>query len=295
MVIYLISKKRGMRVMKKILLVTTILGAAGMFSSAAFAADPAPVAEESQVGFTADIWGGYYFLGGSGGDADDSGLDEDFPTMGADASVIFGAGESFLLQLTAQGALNFLGSADDDQMESGWQIAGHAVHGSGFGVFAGYGEAEFDDEDPTDLWFVGAEYLHAFGGGDFLLQAGYLDSDNDGTVYTLNDAGFVRIAPSFNISDSLSMGLHGGLAYGTMDSDNNSFVGSWGASIDYTFDSSPITLFAAYDGLYMDGDDGTADEHQIKAGIEISLGGLADREIDTPEIFRWVAIGQRSD
>lgn len=280
--------------MKKILLVTTILGAAGMFSSAAFAADPAPVAE-SQVGFTADIWGGYYFLGGSNGDADDSGNKEDFPSAGADASVIFGLGDEFFLQGTAQGALNFLGNADDDQLEFGWQIAAHAMHGSGIGVFGGYGEAEYEDDDPSDLWFVGAEYLHDFGSGDFLLQAGYLDSnleDNAG----LADAWFVRAAPSFDFSDSTSAGLHVGYADGEVDSEGeNGYVVSWGASLDYALESAPVTLFAAYDGLYVHGDDASADEHQVKAGIEISLGGLADRVIDTPEIFRWVAIGQRTD
>ena len=130
--------------MKKFLLATALLGAAGMFSSAARAADVAPVAE-SQVGFTGDIWGGYYFLGGSSGDADDSGIAKDFPAIGADASVIFGVGDAFLLQGTAQGALNFLGSADDDQMETGWEVTGHAMHGSGFGVFGGLGGAEYDN------------------------------------------------------------------------------------------------------------------------------------------------------
>jgi hypothetical protein len=279
--------------MKKLLLAGVVLGVAGMLSPA-FAADVAPMPEESQVGFVGDIWGGYYFLGSSGDDADDSGLDKDFPSMGADASVIFGAGDAFLLQLTGQGALNFLGSADDDQMESGWQIAAHAMHGSGFGVFGGYGEAEYDDDDPSDLWFVGLEYLHAFDSGDLLLQAGYLDSNNEDT-HGLGEAGFVRLAPSFDVSDSVSMGLHGGFAYGTMDNDDSSLVASWGASFDYAFDSAPVGLFLAYDGLYISGDDATADEHQVKAGIQISLGGLADKEIDTPEMFRWVAVGQRSD
>jgi hypothetical protein len=283
--------------MKKFLLAATVLSAAGLFSPVAFGADLAPVAEESQFGLTADIWGGYYFLGGSNGDADDDDNQEDFPAMGADASVIFGVSDEFLLQGTAQGALNFLGSADDDQMESGWQIAAHAMHGSGFGVFGGYGGAEYDDndEDTTDLWFLGAEYLYDFDSGDILLQAGYLDSNLDDNA-TLADAWFVRAAPSFNVSESVAMGLHAGYADGEMDSvGENGYVVSWGASLDYALDSMPLTLFVAYDGLYVDGEDASADEHQVKAGIQISLGGLADREIDTPEIFRWVAVGQRTD
>jgi hypothetical protein len=280
--------------MKKFLLAAAVLSAAGIFSSATLAADVAPV-PESQIGFTADIWAGYYFLGGSSGDADDDDLKGDFPAIGADASVIFGAGDAFLLQGTAQGALNFLGNADDDQLELGWQIAGHAMHGSGFGVFGGFGEAEYEDDDPSDLWFVGAEYLYDFDSGDVLLQAGYLDSNLDDNA-GLADAWFVRVAPSFDLSENVSMGLHAGYADGEVDSeDENGYVVSWGASFNYALDAMPLTLFAAYDGLYVDGEDASADEHQIKAGIQISLGGLADKEIDTPEIFRWVAVGQRTD
>ncbi len=282
--------------MKKFLLTTTLLGAAGLFSSAALAADVAPVAE-SQIGFTADIWGGYYFLGGSNGNADDSNIAKDFPAIGADASVIFGAGDAFLLQLTAQGALNFLGSADDDQMETGWQVAAHAMHGSGFGVFGGVGGAEYDngDEDTTDLWFLGAEYLYDFGSGDVLVQAGYLDSNIEDNS-TLANAWFVRAAPSFDLSENASFGLHAGYADGDLESKgDNGYVVSWGASLDYKLESAPVTLFAAYDGLYENSEDSSADEHQVKAGIQISLGGLADKVIDTPEIFRWVAVGQRSD
>lgn len=283
--------------MKKLLLSAALLGAAGIYSPAAFAADVAPLPEESQVGFVGDIWGGYYFLGGSSGDADDDDLDKGFPAMGADASVIFEAGDAFLFQGTAMGALNFLGSADDDQMEIGGQIAAHAMHGSGFGVFGGYGAIDYDDEDASELWFVGGEYLYAFDSGNVLLQAGYLDSSPGlSENATLVDAWFVRAAPSFNVSDSLGMGLHAGYADGEVDSPGeDGYVVSWGASLDYDLESAPITLFAAYDGLYVDGEDASADEHQVKAGIRISLGGLADREIDTPEIFRWVAIGQRTD
>jgi hypothetical protein len=283
--------------MKKFLLAATLLSAAGIFSSAALGADAAPLPEESQFGFTADIWAGYYFLGSSSGDADDDDLKGDFPAIGADASVIFGAGDAFLLQGTAQGALNFLGSGDDDQMESGWQVAAHAMHGSGIGVLGGYGETEYDDEDPSDFWFVGGEYLYAFDSGNFLLQAGYLDSSPNLSVNaTLSDAWFVRAAPSFNVGDGGSAGLHVGYADGEVDSPGeNGYVVSWGASFDYALESVPVTLFAAYDGLYVDGEDASADEHQIKAGIQISLGGLADKEIDTPEIFRWIGISQRTD
>lgn len=280
--------------MKKFLLAATVLGAAGMFSSAALAADVAPV-PESQVGFTADIWGGYYFLGSSSEDAADSGLDKDFPSAGADASVMFGVSEDFLLQLSAQGALNFLGSSDDDQVEAGWQIAGHIAHGSGFGVFGGYGEADYDDDNTSHLWFLGAEYGHDFGAANVLLQAGYLDS-NTGNTAALGNAWFVQVAPSFDISESLSMGLHGGVALGDVDGESGNYVASWGASFDYMLDAAPVTLFAAYDGLYMNGDDGSAaDEHQVKLGLKISLGGIAAKEIDTPEIYRWVGVGQRSD
>lgn len=280
--------------MKKLVLAVAALGAVGMYSSA-FAADVAPMPEESQVGFTADIWGGYYFLGGSSDDADDSGLDKGFPSMGADASVMFGLGDSFLLQGTAQGALNFLGGADDDQMEDGWQVAAHAMHGSGIGVFGGYGEVGYDDEDKSDLWFVGGEFLHDFSSGNILLQAGYLDSNIEDTD-ALADAWFVRVAPGFNVSDAVSAGLHAGYADGDIETEGDSgYVVSWGASLDYALDSAPVTLFVAYDGLYMHTDDAAADEHQIKAGIEVSLGGFAGKEIDTPEIFRWVGIGQRSD
>lgn len=265
--------------------------------SPALAADVAPMPEESQAGFVGDIWGGYYFLGGSNGDADDADLKNDFPAIGADASVMFGVADLFLLQGTAQGALNFLGSADDDQMEAGWQIAAHAMHGSGFGVFGGYGQANYDGDDTSDLWFVGGEYLHAFDSGNFLLQAGYLDlSPGLSENASLVDAWFVRMAPSFSVSDSMGMGIHAGYADGGVDSPGeNGYVVSWGASLDYALESAPVTLFAAYDGLYVDGEDASADEHQIKAGIRISLGGLADREIDTPEIFRWIGISQRTD
>lgn len=280
--------------MKNYLLAAAVLSAAGMVSSAAQAADVAPVAE-SQVGFTADIWGGYYFLGGSSGDADDDDNKGDFPSAGADASLIFGVGDEFLLQATAQGALNFIGNGDDDQMETGWQVTGHAMHGSGLGVFGGVGGAGYDGEDTTDLWFAGGEYLHAFGSGDVLLQGGYLDSNLSENA-TLADAWFARVAPSFDLGGSTAMGLHAGYAHGEMDSEGeNGYVVSWGASLDYALESAPVTLFAAYDGLYVDGEDASADEHQIKAGIRISLGGMADKEIDTPEIFRWVAVGQRSD
>ncbi|MCC7482523.1 MAG: hypothetical protein IT541_13460 [Hyphomicrobiales bacterium] len=281
--------------MKKLLLAATVLGAAGMYSPA-FAADAAPAPEESQVGFVGDIWGGYYFLGGSSGDADDSDNKGDFPSAGTDASLIFGASDAFLLQLTGQGALNFVGKADDDQMELGWQIAAHAMHGSGIGVFGGYGGVDYDGNDSSNLWFAGAEYLHDFGSGDFLLQAGYLDSNLGSGTDTIADAWFVRAAPSFNVSDSLGMGLHVGYADGDVDDPGeNGYLVSWGASLDYALESAPVTLFAAYDGFYVHSQDASADEHQIKAGIRISLGGLADQVIDTPEIFRWVGVSQRTD
>jgi hypothetical protein len=280
--------------MKKFLLAATVLSAVEIFSSAALAADVAPV-PESQVGFTADIWAGYYFLGGSSGDADDDELKGDFPAIGADASVIFGAGDAFLMQGTAQGALNFLGSADDDQLETGWQVAAHAMHDSGIGVFGGLGEADYENDDKSDLWFIGGEFRHDFGAGNVLLQAGYLDSNIEDTA-ALADAWFVRLAPSFNVSDGVSAGLHAGYADGDIETEGDSgYVVSWGASFDYALDSAPVTLFVAYDGLYMDTSGAAADEHQVKAGIQISLGGLGDKEIDTPEIFRWVGIGQRSD
>ena len=59
-----------------------------------------------------------HFLGGSSGDADDS-VDKGFPAIGADTSVIFVWAMRFSWQLTAQGALNFLGNADDDELELG--------------------------------------------------------------------------------------------------------------------------------------------------------------------------------
>lgn len=277
--------------MKLKLLAVTMLGVAAL-STSALAADPVA---DSSYGLVADIWGGAFFVGGSSGDADDD-LDSFAPAIGGEASMLFGFGSDFMLQLSGESSHIFLGgNADDDQYASGGQGAIHLMHSSGFGIFGGGGVVAFEDDDAANLYFIGGEYNHEFGFGDFLLQAGYLDSDvPNSDTETLHDAWFVRVAPNFNLSSNMSLGLTGGYANGDAD-DENTDVYSWGASFNYHMDSMPVTWFLAYDGIALDNADASTDEHQVKLGLSMALGGMASQKIDTPDIYRWVAIGQRAD
>ena len=128
------------------------------------------------------------------------------------------------------------------------------------------------------------------------MQAGYLDSESSGSnTVTLNNAWFARVAPTFGFGNGISVGLTGGYAGGDIEGSSGA-VYSWGGSLDYDFNSAPVTAFVAYDGLLMDnGSDAKADEHQVKFGVRMALGELASKKVDTPDIYRWVAIGQRAD
>ena len=174
--------------MKKFLLAATILGF-GALSGSAFAADPTAPADP--FGFSADLWGGYYFLGGSSGNADDNPRDESMFAYGGDATAVFGLGSDIMLQLGLQAGDMLLDGADDDQVSGGGQISTHLAHSSGLGIFGGIGSVYYysDTDRKNSLWFLGGEYVHQFDSGDVALQIGYLDATDGTPDESLRDAG----------------------------------------------------------------------------------------------------------
>lgn len=294
-----------------------LMSAGLAMASPAMAADPV-VADDASYGLVADFWGGYYFLGNSTGGADDDGLDEGFVSLGGSASMLFGFGGDFAFQLSGEGLSNFLstGEADDDQMAAGGQLAAHLIHGSGLGVFGGGGVVGYQDEDSNNFYFVGGEYTHAFGSFDALLQGGYLGASvtDDTIMWTFEGAWFARIAPSFAFGDGFELGINvayvagdlGDIEDGSFSLDRgDAYLWDAGASLAYDLKSAPVSMYIAYQGLFFNSDEfiieddivtgGSFDEHLIKAGVRMSLGGLAGSEIDTPDVYRWVGAGQRSD
>lgn len=110
-----------------------------LFSGIAHAADAvAPVATGNSV----ELWGAYNLLGGSTGDAKDPGTDQAFGQFGGKGAFVFNMGSDAVGQISTSMIHTALknGSADDDQVKHGGQIAGHVLSTTnGFGLFAGIG------------------------------------------------------------------------------------------------------------------------------------------------------------
>ena len=277
------------------------LGVGMLMAGNAIAADvEAP--EASSYGLVADIWGGYYMLGNSSGDADDNGLDIGSFAFGGGASMLFGLGSDFTFQLSADATSSFLSTedADDDQVASAGQVAAHVMHGVGLGIFGGGGVVGYQDDDSNNYYFVGGEYQHNFDSFDILLQGGYLDASvtDDTTLNTFDSAWFGRIAPSFDFGNGLELGANAAYVAGEVydgREDQDGHLWDAGASIGYQMEAAPVALYVAYQGLFFDADDTSFDEHLVKVGVRMSLGGMAGSEIDTPDVYRWVGAGQRMD
>ncbi len=275
------------------------LGVGFLMAGNAFAAD-VESPETSSYGLVADIWGGYYMLGDSSGDADDSGLDEGFFAFGGGASMLFGLGSEFTFQLSADATSSFFSTddADDDQVASAGQVAAHVMHSVGLGVLGGGGIVGYQDEDSNNYYFFGGEYQHNFDSFDILLQGGYLGASvtDDSTLYTFDSAWFGRIAPSFDFGNGFELGANAAYVAGKVDDgDEDGHLWDAGASLGYQMEAAPVALYVAYQGLFFDADDTSFDEHLVKVGVRMSLGGMADSEIDTPDVYRWVGAGQRMD
>jgi len=266
---------------------------AGLTSAATVATAADIQAAPTGYSLNADIWGGYYFLGNSSGNADDNG-DQAFGAIGGDATYQTGIGSNYILQLGLQAGYNAVGDGgDDDQSTGGGQASVHVLHSSGLGVFGGAGLTAYESEPTSGLWFAGAEYLYQFGSGDVALQAGFFDTGSE-PGQQMRNAWFVNMAPRFVISDTTSVGAHAGVAFGDTQNSGTE-VYSWGLSLKHDLGSYPASVFVAYDGMAVDDVEANADEHIVKAGLSFSLGGDANHSIATPEIFRWVGIGQRTD
>jgi hypothetical protein len=274
------------------------LGAGVLMFGPATAADVET--ETSNYALIADLWGGYHFLGQSDGDADDDGLDEGFFAFGGGASMLFGLGSDLTFQLSAEAASSVFSTedADDDQVASAGQVAAHLIHGVGLGLFGGGGVVAYQDDDSNNYYFIGGEYQHDFSSFDVLLQGGYVGASvTDDTIrYTFENAWFGRIAPSFDFGNGFELGAYVAYVSGQLDAnDQDAHIWDAGASFGYQLQELPVSLYLGYQGLFFDTDGTTFDEHLVKAGIRMSLGGIADSEIDTPEVYRWVGAGQRMD
>lgn len=275
----------------------TSLLALVLFSGAVQAADAtAPFS----TGNTIELWGSYNLLGDSTGDADDSDVVDQFGQYGGKSNILFNLGSSTVGQLSTSLIHTTLddNTGDDDQIKHGGQIAGHVVSTStGLGLFAGIGAIDYVESSANQFAFGGAEYKAALTSGSMLIQVGYFDTEttNGDDLDGMGQAGFVRLVPSFALSDSVMVKLSGAYVYGDAGSDGETDMFTWGINLEKRLEAYPVTLIAGYDGFNIDNADGGTEEHEFKIGLRFDLHGTAPDTIDTPDAYRWVAAGQRLD
>lgn len=280
--------------MKKLAILS--VAALGLVPAAAVAADlPTP---SSNYGLAAEMWAGANILGSSTGDADDP-RDNSFGLLGGRASMIFGSESSLMTQLSFEAINAFQSSktVDEDQAATTGQGTVHLMTGAGLGLLGGGGSVSFQDESTVSFYFGGLEYRAEFEAGSVLLQAGAFDTvtTDDDSPEVFQNGLFAQFAPELMLSNQLHLGLRATYAEGEVESGDSAYLVGWGVKLEQHIEDSPVSLFVAYDGSYVDGSDATFDEHSIVIGLRMALGDSASKEVLNPAVHQWVGLSQRTD
>jgi hypothetical protein len=274
------------------------LAALAVMSGASVAADLAP----ADPGLISDIWlevnGGYTWLG-----KDFGGEDDKFGFLGGAAKASLPLGTNFSMQLDAIGeATEHLGQ--DDESDYGGGITG-ALHldwrdpsSHALGLFGGASAVDLNSNDNGHAFFIGLEGQLYLGQNTLYLQGGYLDGEDSDDNDVMAHSAFVHGGWNYYFSDDMRLATHASYANGKLDDDKTHIV-DWGVELEGRPDGWPVTLFAAYDGLYakQNNENDKLLDTTVKVGLRFDFGGptIIDRDrrgagMTLPNFNRWLGL-----
>jgi hypothetical protein len=279
------------------------------------------------------LYSGTVELGAGGAFADctedgDPCEDEDFdadayPYLVGAGRASIPIGDNVSVQIDAEGWATFTDRGgvdnDDGQGEDNLQTSfSGAVHGTwrdpssgAAGVFAQAGSSNGGEDENATFWLVGAEAQAYLGDVTLYGQGGYFEADDETEDDVITDAFFLRgvgrwfLNPRTRLQGEFSW-VTGDENIGPGDDPGSDYNGySWGVRVDRILTGHPISLFAAYDGLYMaldaapgsSDDDGDLMEHRFLVGatFHFNVDDLIAQDrrgvtLDTPDVGRWTAV-----
>jgi hypothetical protein len=270
------------------------------FASNAFGADVTPEPEPVLLNdMYAEIFGSYTELGKDFGTEDDK-----FWAGGAGIYWSIPLSDMVSLQLDGKGEVTENDGEDEDTTDYEYSVGG-AAHLSYrdpqsflVGIFGGLSNAAGGENGDTTAYFIGGEGQLYVDQATFYVQGGYLDGEGDDfDEQILNDTYFVRGQLRYYLTDNFRATVEGAYAVGQVDLEDNTDIYDWGAELEYKFDDAPISVFASYEGTFMDqtpGEEDKLSEDVYTVGLRLDFGTTTiierDRQgagLDMPRIGRW--------
>ncbi len=274
-----------------------VVGLAGAASAADVTSEPEPVLLNDVY---AEIFADYTWLSEDFGTEDDK-----FFAGGAGAYWSIPLSDMVSLQLDGNGEITE-NDGEGGSFENDFEHSiGGAAHLSWrdpqtylLGVFGGVSNVADGDNGDTTAWFIGGEGQLYIDQATLYLQAGYFDGEkNDFDDEILTNTWFVRGQLRYYFTENFRAALEGAYAVGRVDEEGDTDIYDWGVELEYKFDETPISVFAAYEGTFIDQTPGESDkleEDIIKGGVRFDFGSnsIFDRDrrgagLDTPRFGRW--------
>jgi hypothetical protein len=250
---------------------------------AALATSGLALADQPITAGVVDVGIGYNFVD-TDTDDDDTVSDSGRLVGGGRVNVAVVSNFSVQLDLTGEVNLEDTSSDPDTGFYTGalqgaahlnWREPGQYL----VGLFGAYGETYVKQDNDEQGWAIGPEGQVHFGDTTIYGQAGgYWSSENDSE--SLTDALFARAVGRYFLAPNSFVSVEG--LYGFGESSGNADIDLFGWGLRYThgFDSSPIAIFAGYNGHYVSSKDpgaskDTATEHVFMVGLTLTFGATS--------------------
>ncbi len=279
-----------------------LTAAAGMAMAADVAQAPTDSSESFIFSIIADGWAGGSFMSSRTGNADIEPHEDSLLVYGGDLRMGLLVSPGFYAQadLSAEKTNN----EKDDNFNKAHSEAAHLAFRNQdflFGGFVGKGNVwtEVDSDDHAEFDFRGVEFQYFTNSSVFYAQAGLFDNSDD-LNYT-HDGSFVRGQIQHFFGDSNK--LTGQLAIASAESSGLSTdIVDWGLRFDKSFETSPVSVFVSYSGLYAGHSDGSFVDNVARVGLRFQFGSSGGQNsnatgatLDLPSFGRWVGAGNYID
>lgn len=258
-----------------------------------------PVINSLINGGYAEIFGSFTGLSGDFGSED-----KDFLGAGGALKWNVPLSNAMSIQIDGVGDLsqntNRSGNNYQNSFTGGAHLSYREPNSHLFGIFAGGSRANVGDNGHAVAAFVGGEGQIFLGNETLYFQAGYLngESSSSSTDGVLSSAYFARAQLRHYFNDNFRAAIDLSYANGKVDEEPHTDVFGWSGELEYKIEKTPVSVFVAYNGTYMDqtpGEDDTLFEHVGIVGLRYSFdsNSLLKRDrlgagLDMPRFGRWL-------